>query len=142
MTFLRKVCVLAGLVCLAGAPAARAADPPLDLERLSVADMQTKMAAGPLTSVPLKRAYINRTPAAHARGPGINAVRILHPQALTDAALSDLGRATGHVRGPLEGVPVLVKDNTDVAGLPTTAGAGPRRNPIPHTRPPARPPPP
>src|SRR4051794_1240480 len=131
MTFLGKVCVLAGLVVLAGAPAARAADPPLDLERLSVADMQSKMAAGQLTSVQLTRAYINRIAAVNARGPGINAVRILNPQALTDAALSDLGRATGHVRGPLEGVPVLVKDNTDVAGLPTTAGSVALQNSIP-----------
>jgi amidase len=51
-----------------------------------------------------------------------NAVRLLNPRALQDAALLDLERATGHVR-PLHGVPVLVKDNLDAAGLPTTAGS-------------------
>src|SRR4051795_9026555 len=131
MTFLGKVCVLAGLVVLAGAPAARAADPPLDLERLSVADMQSKMAAGQLSSVQLARAYIDRIAAVNARGPGINAVRLVNPRALQDAAVLDLERTTGHLRGPLHGVPVLVKDNLDVAGLPTSAGNVALQNSIP-----------
>src|SRR3954449_4022482 len=106
---------------LVAAPA-WAADPALDLERLAVSDAQTKMAAGQLTSVQLTRAYINRIAATNTRGPGINAVRLLNPRALQDAALLDLERATGHVRGPLHGIPVLVKDNLDVAGMPTSAG--------------------
>src|SRR3954449_6741524 len=117
MKSLSVVCVVAGLL-LAAAPA-RAADPALDLERLTVADIGSKMAAGQLTSVQLTRAYINRIAAVNARGPGLNAVRITNPRALSDAALLDLERATGHVRGPLHGIPVLVKDNLDVAGLPT-----------------------
>src|SRR3954469_18335409 len=128
---MRIVLLVALLGALVTAAPARAADPPLDLERATVSELQGKMAAGQLTSVQLTRAYINRIAAVNARGPGINAVRILNPQALTDAALSDLGRATGHVRGPLEGVPVLVKDNTDVAGLPTTAGSVALQNSIP-----------
>src|SRR6478609_8949931 len=129
MKRLSLACALAGLL-LAAAPA-RAADPPLDLERLTVADAQTKMAAGQLTSVQLTRAYINRIAATNARGPGLNAVRVLNPRALTDASLLDLERATGKVRGPLHGVPVLVKDNLDVAGLPTTAGNVALQNSVP-----------
>src|SRR3954467_1947534 len=102
---------------------ANAADPALDLERLTVSDAQTQMAAGQLTSVQLTRAYINRIAATNTRGPGLNAVRLLNPRALQDAAQLDLERATGHVRGPLHGVPVLVKDNLDAAGLPTTSGS-------------------
>src|SRR3954449_11590363 len=115
---------------LVAAPA-WAADPALDLERLAVSDAQTKMAAGQLTSVQLTRAYINRIAAVNARGPGINAVRLVNPRALQDASLLDLERSTGHVRGPLHGIPVLVKDNLDVAGLPTTAGNVALQNSIP-----------
>src|SRR4051794_41773529 len=114
----------------AAAPA-RAADPPLDLERLTVADAGGKMAAGQLPGVQLTRAYINRIAATNARGPGLNAVRIVNPRALSDAALLDLERTTGRVRGPLHGIPVLVKDNLDVAGLPTTAGNVALQNSIP-----------
>src|SRR4051794_9148006 len=106
---------------IAAAPA-RAADPPLDLERVTVSDLQAKMAAGQLTSVQLTREYIDRIAAVNARGPGINAVRLVNPRALQDASVLDLERTTGHLRGPLHGIPVLVKDNLDVAGLPTTAG--------------------
>src|SRR6185503_5309122 len=111
-------CLLA--VALVGPQAALAADPPLDLERATVSELQQKLAAGELTSVQLTRSYINRIAAVNARGPGINAVRIVNPTALQDAAVADLERATGHSRGPLQGIPVLVKDNLDVAGLPTT----------------------
>src|SRR4051794_30206838 len=127
------VCVVAGLLLVA-APA-RAADPPLDLERLTVADARAKMAAGQLTSVQLTRAYINRIAAVNARGPGLNAVRIVNPRALSDASLLDLERVTGKLRGPLHGVPVLVKDNLDVAGLPTTAGHVPLPDHAPHNDP-------
>src|SRR4051794_12911688 len=93
--------------------------------------MQTKMAAGQLTSVQLTRSYIDRIAAVNARGPGINAVRLVNPRALQDASVLDLERTTGHLRGPLHGVPVLVKDNLDVAGLPTSAGNVALQNSIP-----------
>ncbi len=129
MKLVSVACLTAGLL-LAGAPAA-VADPALDLERVTVAELQTKMAAGQLTSVQATRAYIDRIAAVNARGPGLNAVRIVNPRALTDASLLDLERATGHVRGPMHGIPVLVKDNLDVAGLPTTAGNVALQNSVP-----------
>ena len=106
-----------------GAVAAPAVAEPVDLERVTVAQLQGRMHAGELTSVELTQAYIARIAALNRRGPGLNAVRILNPDALTEAALLDDERATGHVRGAMHGIPVLVKDNIDVAGLPTTAGA-------------------
>ncbi|HEX6024526.1 MAG TPA: amidase family protein [Solirubrobacter sp.] len=129
MKLVSTFCAIAAMLC-AATPAA-AADPALDLERLTVAEMSAQMASGQLTSVQLTRAYINRIAATNARGPGLNAVRILNPQALSDASLRDLERTTGHVRGPLHGIPVLVKDNLDVAGLPTTAGSVALQNSIP-----------
>ncbi|MDA0179593.1 amidase family protein [Solirubrobacter phytolaccae] len=122
-------CALVGLLLVA--VPAKAAAPALDLERLTVSELQTKMAAGQLTSVQLTRAYVDRIAAVNARGPGLNAVRLVNPRALQDASLLDLERATGKLRGPLHGVPVLVKDNLDVAGLPTTAGTVALQNSIP-----------
>ena len=117
----RRGLVLA--LMLTGAVAAPAVAEPVDLERVTVAQLQSRMQAGELNSVELTKAYIARIAVLNRRGPGLNAVRILNPDALTDAALLDHERATGHVRGALHGIPVLVKDNLDVAGLPTTAGA-------------------
>ena len=81
------------------------------------------MNAGALTSVELTQLYLDRIAALNSRGPGLNAVRILNPGALDAAAAADEQRAQGHDLGPLMGIPVLLKDNIDVAGLPTTAGA-------------------
>ena len=122
LKLVRVACLLVGLL-LAGPQVARAADPPLNLETLSVSDLQQKLAAGQLTSVQLTRSYIDRIAAVNARGPGFNAVRVVNPAALQDAALLDLERATGHVKGPLHGIPVLVNDQLDVAGLPTSGGS-------------------
>ena len=130
LKMVRVACLLAGLL-LVGPQVAKAADPPLDLERLSVSELQQKLAAGQLTSVQLTRAYINRIAAVNARGPGINAVRSVNPTALQDAAVLDLERATGHLKGPLHGIPVLVQDNLDVASLPTTAGSLALQNSLP-----------
>ena len=121
MKRLSLACVIAGLL-VAAAPA-RAADPPLDLERLTVADAAARRwppASSRASSSPAPTSTGSR-PSTRA-GRALNAVRIVNPRALTDASLLDLERATGKVRGPLHGVPVLVKDNLDVAGLPTTAG--------------------
>ena len=110
----RVACLLAVLL-LVGPQTAHAADPALDLERLTVSELQQKLAAGEVTSVQVTRACINRIAAVNARGPGINAVRLINPSALQDAAVADLERATGHSRGPLQGIPVLVKDNLDLS---------------------------
>ncbi len=125
------IALVAVACALGSAGTARAAD--LDLEAVTVPQLQQQLQSGELTSVQLTRAYINRIAALNHRGPGLNAVRILNPSALTDAALSDYARRHGQNRGPMMGVPVLLKDNIDVAGLPTTAGAVALESSIPKT---------
>jgi len=95
----------------------------LDLETAGVAAVGAAMASGATTSAELVERYLDRIAALSTGGPAVNAVRCLASDAHDRAAALDAERREGRVRGPLHGVPVLVKDNIDIAGLPTTAGA-------------------
>src|ERR1700754_467235 len=118
----KRFAALAAIAAFAaGAQPARAAVP--DLETTSATQLEQMLNAGQLTSVELTQAYIDRIAAVNRRGPALNAVRSLNPEALHEARVSDLARKTNSVRGPLEGLPVLLKDNIDVAGIPTTASS-------------------
>jgi len=103
-------------------------DLPVDLETAGVAEIQAAMTAGTLTAEALALGYLERI----ARyDPLVNAIRCLAPDALDQArALDDERRGAGP-RGPLHGIAVLVKDNVDVAGLPTTAGSMALRDNVP-----------
>jgi amidase len=78
------------------------------------------MAAGTLTSAGITAFYLERL---HRLNPALHAVITVNPEATAEARASDKTRADGAPRGPLEGIPVLVKDNIQVAGMPTTAGS-------------------
>ncbi len=97
--------------------------PQLDLERLTISDIERRFAAGTLTSLALVKAYEDRIRFVNAEGPGIQAVRALDPTAEGQAALADEARARGVAQGPLAGVPVLLDDSIDVSGMATTAGS-------------------
>lgn len=94
-----------------------------DLETAKISDLQGAMDSGRVSSVDLVRAYEKRIEALNTDGPGLNAVRALNPDALREAGALDRERRRGNVRGPLHGIPVLIKDNVDIAGQPTTAGS-------------------
>jgi len=89
-----------------------------------IADLQVRMAAGELTAVALTQAYLDRIAAYDAGPQGLHALIELNPEALDIAAQLDGERAQGHVRGPLHGIPVVIKDNIDTADrMLTTAGS-------------------
>lgn len=95
----------------------------LDLATAGVPEVQEGLESGEFTSVDLTRAYLDRIQKLSIDGPHLNAVRSINPNVYADAAALDRERKAGKVRGPLHGVPVIIKDNIDAVGMPTTAGS-------------------
>ena len=86
----------------------------------TVAALQRALSSGSLTSAALTASYLDRI---ERLNPGLHAVISVSANAPAEAAASDAARASGTVRGPLEGIPVLLKDNIAAALLPATAGS-------------------
>src|SRR5689334_19397302 len=98
--------------------------PAFALEELTIDDLQSRMRSGAESSASLVRQYLARIDAIDQRGPAINSVIELNPDAASIAAQLDAERKNGRVRGPLHGIPVLIKDNIDTADrMHTTAGS-------------------
>ncbi|WP_421935005.1 amidase [Phenylobacterium sp.] len=115
----RMAGVMAGLAL--GAGPALAAEP---LAFGSVKDLGQAMIKGQATSEGLTLTYLARIAALDERGPKLNSVIVLNPHALDDARRLDAERKAGKVRGPLHGLPILLKDNIESAdGTATTAGS-------------------
>lgn len=110
-----------GAALLVAAPAA-ATPVSFEVAETSISDLQDAMAAGRISARALVQAYLDRIAAYDQNGPKLNAVLTLNPDALEDAARLDRERAEKGPRGPLHGIPVLIKDNFAVAGLPTSDG--------------------
>jgi amidase len=95
-----------------------------DREELTVRDAQAAMAAGRVSARRLTEMYLERVERIDRRGASLNSVIETNPDALAIADALDRERKAGRVRGPLHGVPVLVKDNIDTADrMQTTAGS-------------------
>jgi amidase len=91
---------------------------------LSMAEISAALEAGDTTSVALTQNYLDRIGAIDRMGPTLRSVLAINPNALADAAASDARRKAGKALGPLDGAPVLIKDNIESADpIPTTAGA-------------------
>ncbi len=88
-----------------------------------IASLQEKMTAGTLTSHALTQAYLDRIAAIDAAGPKLNSVIELNPDALAEADARDAERKAGQSRGPLQGIPVLLKDNIDATPMVNSAGS-------------------
>jgi amidase len=119
--------VVSALACACAAqpahPPAAAAPPPVDVVELSATDARDRMAAGTLTSRALTQAYLDRIARIDDAGPRLDAVIELNPSAIADADALDAERRAGKVRGPLHGIPVILKDNIDTSGMVNSAGS-------------------
>ena len=109
-----------GVAC-AGGPEEQPAR--FDVTEKSVRELGAALDAGSVTSVELVDGYLARIAAFDRQGPAINAMVAVNPRARERAAELDAERAAGSVRGPLHGIPVVVKDNYDTADMPTTASS-------------------
>lgn len=95
-----------------------------DWEELTVRDAQAAMTSGRLTARRLAEMYLERIERIDRRGPALNSVIETNPDAVAIAEALDRERKQGRVRGPLHGVPVLIKDNIGTADrMETTAGS-------------------
>lgn len=107
-------------VLYAQAPCIRAQS--FEVAESSIADEQKAMTEGRVSSKGLVQAYLNRIEAFDQRGPRLNALITLNPNAIREAEALDGERAAKGPRGPLHGIPVIVKDNYSTADMQTTAG--------------------
>ena len=89
----------------------------------SIPDLQEAMADGRITSVQLVDAYLARIDAYDQRGPALNSMIRLNPNAREQAAELDQERVLRGARGPLHGIPIILKDNYDTADMPTSGGS-------------------
>ena len=125
MTLDRRTFVTVTGLGIAGALIARQTPQPsgstsFDLEEITLAELQEGLQSGRFTSHALTEAYLARIESIDKRGPAINAIIELNPDALAIAAEMDRMPR----RGPLHGIPVLIKDNIDTADrMHTTAGS-------------------
>jgi amidase len=94
------------------------------LEEATIEELQAKMGRGELSSEQMVKMYLKRIAEMDKKGPALNAVLEVNPDAVSIAAAMDAERKAGKVRGPMHGIPVLIKDNIDSGDkMQTTAGA-------------------
>jgi amidase len=94
-----------------------------EVHELSILELQAAQTAGKVTSRALVDSYLARIQAYDQAGPRLNAIVLLNPRAREEADALDRERADKGVRGPLHGIPVLIKDNYDTADMPTSGGS-------------------
>jgi amidase len=132
--FLKELCPMppnrpyfltVAILCLVGsAAAAPPRAPSVLLDEVTIAELSQKMKSAELSSHQITQMYLDRIAAIDKSGPAINAIIELNPDVLAIADALDAERKSGKVRGPLHGIPVLIKDNIGTADkMHTSAGS-------------------
>lgn len=97
---------------------------PFEFEEATIVELQEAMRSGRQTSRSITQAYLERIQDVDKQGPALNSIIELNPDALEIADTLDNERKAGRIRGPLHGIPILIKDNIDTADrMQTTAGS-------------------
>ncbi len=104
---------------------------PFDVSEKSIRDLQAAMTAGQVTSEKLVELYLSRIAAYDQAGPRLNSVISINPNAAAAARALDEERKSRGIRGPLHGIPVLLKDNFETRDMPTTGGSLALRGVVP-----------
>ena len=108
----------------AGRDKATAPVKPFEFEETPIAEFQEAMRSGRHTSRTIAEAYLARIQEVDKQGPALNSIIELNPDAIAIAEKLDDERKAGHLRGPLHGIPILIKDNIDTADqMQTSAGS-------------------
>jgi Asp-tRNA(Asn)/Glu-tRNA(Gln) amidotransferase A subunit family amidase len=105
-------------------------DKPFQVMEATIRDVHNAYESRTLTARQLVQLYLDRIDAYDQKGPTINSVININPKALEEADRLDAAMRSGFV-GPLHGIPVVLKDMIDVAGLPTTYGSSIMKNFVP-----------
>ena len=111
------------LTLLAVLPARIIGQPSFDVMETTVAEIHRGYASGTLTARQLVQLYLDRIEAYDQKGPRINSIVTLNVAALEEADRLDTAYRTSGLVGPLHGIPVMLKDQIDAAGMPTTLGS-------------------
>jgi amidase len=99
------------------------------LEEMTISDLQQGYKEGKYTIKEVTMAYLDRISAIDKNGPCLNSIIIINPDAIRIAEELDREMAAGKIRGPMHGIPVILKDNIDTKdNMPTTAGSNALRN--------------
>ncbi len=122
-----KAGLVAGASALAGPALARTesqAVRPFELDEVTVADLSEAMSSGRESAATITEKYLDRMREIDQSGPKVNSVIEVNPEAMAISISLDKERIEGHVRGPLHGIPVLIKDNIETGDrMMTTAGS-------------------
>src|SRR5882724_11231908 len=97
--------------------------PAFNVLETTIYDIHSAYKSGRLTARQLVQTYHNRIETYNKQGPAINAIITLNPNALDEADRLDQAFKTAGPIGPLHGIPIIIKDQADAKGMPTTLGS-------------------